>query len=373
MIFGVGLAPSSGFTTIQLNAGSLSNKGWEVSTNYRPYETQNLAIEFGASWAMNRNRVESLGRIDAQTCTEAVAANCATGTVQIPTPETCTAAALLPRCQIGIGSSFTGQTSHAQLGYPLGVWRATDFARCGISGNSVTFSGTTYDLTTACAGAPHGALFIAPNGFPITDPTARAIGNPHPDWTGSLSSAVTVRGVQVSAFLDHRQGGHVLNMTRASMYQFGTHKDTEIRGQTRTFGKDMLCSNVTCEVINGPVVGPGANTPIVVNQSWFDGGSPGNGQAAVGGPISGRLEDATHTRLREVTVGYTFNQGWVSRLGGSRSMDVKFAVRNVALWADYSGLDPETNIGGAQNANRGIDFFGTPLSRGYSLTVSLNR
>lgn len=373
VIFGVGLPPSTGYTSVSLNAGSLSNKGWEITTNYRPYQTQNLSIEFGATWGQNKNMVESLGRIDAQTCVEAVAANCAAGTVQIPTAEFCTAAASLPRCQIGVGASFSGQSTHAQVGYPLGVWRSADFARCGISDANVTFAGTTYNVGAACAGAPKGALYIAPNGFPIVDPTQRAIGNPWPDWTGSLSTTIGYRGVEVSAFLDHRQGGNVLNMTRASMYQFGTHKDTEIRGQQRTFGKDMLCHNITCKVLNGPVVGPGANTAVTLNQSWFDGGTPGNGMAATGGPISTRLEDATHTRLREITVGYTFKQPWVQKIGGSRSMDVKFSARNLALWTEYSGLDPEVNIGGALNANRGIDWFGTPLSRGYILSVALHR
>ncbi|HMC56540.1 MAG TPA: SusC/RagA family TonB-linked outer membrane protein [Gemmatimonadaceae bacterium] len=373
VIFGVGLPPSTGYTTLSLNAGGLSNKGWEVTTNYRPIQSRNLLVEIGATWGMNKNLVTDLGRISAQTCTEAVAANCAPGTVQIPTAANCTAAALLPRCQIGIGSSFGGQTTHAEVGYPLGVWRSVDFARCGISDNLVTYSGTTYDVGAACAGAPKGALYIAPNGFPITDATSRAIGNPWPDWTGGLNALVQYRGIEVSAFVDHRQGGDVLNMTRASMYQFGTHKDTEIRGQQRTFGKDMLCHNQTCDVLNGPVVGPGANTAVTIGQDWFDGGTPGGGQGATGGPISTRLEDGTHTRLREVTLGYTFRQNWVQMIGGASAMDLKLSARNLGLWTNYSGLDPEVSIGGAQNANRGIDWFGTPLSRGYIVSIALHK
>jgi TonB-linked SusC/RagA family outer membrane protein len=366
VIFSVPLPPSTGYTSVNLNAGSLSNKGWEVTTNYRVWESSDLNIEIGGNWAMNRNKVLSLGAIDAQL----------NGTVPMPTPENCGPEAKVPRCQTGFGSSFSGQATFAQVGYPLGVWRAQDFARCGRGLTTVTFQGIANDVGAACAGQPDGALYIAANGFPIVDPTERAIGSPWPDWTGGLNGSLEYKGIQVSAFLDHRHGGNVLNMTRASMYQYGTHKDTEIRGETRTFGKDMLCHNITCDVINGPVVGPGAGQAVVIGEGWFSAqvaGTQGGGMGATGGPISTRMEDATHTRLREITVAYTFNQAWVNKIGGASSMDVKVSGRNLGLWTDYSGLDPETNIGGALNANRGIDWFGTPLSRAWVVSVAIHK
>lgn len=362
VIFNVPTPPSTGYTSVNLNAGGLTNKGWEITSSFRAVQTRDLSIEFDANWGMNRNLVTSLGLIDAQK----------TGLVAKPTKENCTDAAILPRCTTGIGASFAGQTTNAQIGYPLGVWRSTDFARCGRSLTTVSYGGSTHDVGTACVGQPNGALYIATNGFPIVDPTARAIGNPWPDWTGGISGNVKYKGFEVSAFIDHRNGGNVLNMTRSSMYQYGTHKDTEIRGQSRTFGKDMLCHNITCDVLNGPVVGPGKGTAVVIGEGWFSGGTLGGGQGATGGPITTRLEDATNTRLREVSVGYTFDQPWVRKLAGMRSLDVKISGRNLGLWTDYSGLDPEVNLGGAANANRGIDWFNTPYSKAWILSASLH-
>ena len=63
------------------------------------------------------------------------------------------------------------------------------------------------------------------------------IGDPEADWTAGLSASVTVKGVNVSAFLDHRQGGNTLNMTRASLYQYGTHGDTDHRGETHLYNR----------------------------------------------------------------------------------------------------------------------------------------
>ena len=348
VIFAVGLAPSTGVTSQSFNAGELENKGWEIATNYRPVMRQDLSVEFGLNWAMNRNKVLSLGATVDQL----------SGKDPMPTEESCGDVAQHARCQIGFGSSFSGQTTHAQVGYPLGIWRSSGYVRCGNSALETV-------VGTYCDGAPDGALYIAANGLPVLDTNVRAYGNPEPDWTGSLSAAVNFKGISVSAFVDHRRGGDVLNMTRASMYQYGTHKDTEIRGETRTFGRDMLCHNKTCDIINGPVVGPGANTGIVIGESYF------TTLGATAGPIEARLEDGTHTRLREVSVAYSFRDAWVQKIAGMRQLDLKVSGRNLKLWTEYSGLDPETNIGGAANANRGVDWFGTPMSRAWVVSVAL--
>ncbi|MBI4420200.1 MAG: SusC/RagA family TonB-linked outer membrane protein [Gemmatimonadetes bacterium] len=352
VVFFVGTPPSTGFTTVVQNAAKLTNKGWELSGNLRPVQGRSVSIEIGANWARNRNLVTDLGAIQPQL----------DGKIPMPTPENCGSTAAFPRCVIGFSSSFAGQSTHAQIGFPLGVWRGVDYARCGrglgvVAGN---------DVGAACAGQPDGALYIAASGYPITDPNTRVVGDPQPDWTGGLSLNVNVRGVKVSAFVDHRHGGDVLNMTRSSLYNYGTHKDTEVRGQPRTFGKDWVCQNKTCDLFNGPVVGPGANTAVPVSETWFV------GSGGIAGPVTNRVEDGTNTRLREVSLSYAFTGAWVRRLGGMREVEVKVSGRNLKLWTNYSGFDPETNLGGADAANRGIDWFNNPLSRSVVVSVTLN-
>ena len=133
----------------------------------------------------------------------------------------------------------------------------------------------------------------------------------------------------------------------------------------------MICYNKTCDVLNGPVVGPGAGTAVPIGEGWFSGGPLGNGQGATGGPITTRIEDGTFTRLREVSISYSFRDPWVGKIAGMRQMDVKLSGRNLKLWTDYSGYDPEVNLGGAQNANRGIDWFNAPLARAWVMQVTL--
>lgn len=351
VVFAVGTPPSTGYTSQVLNAASLENKGWEATLNIRPIQTRGFTLEIGANWAKNRNLVTGLGAIDAQL----------SGAVLMPTAENCGPTALLPRCVIGFSSSFAGQATNAQVGYPLGVWRGVDFARCG---RNLTTIGAD-NVGAACTGQADGTLYIAASGYPITDPNTRVVGDPQPDWTGGLSAEMNIKGVKVSAFVDTRQGGDVLNMTRASTYGYGTHKDTELRGTLHTFGSDWLCSNKTCDVFNGPVVGPGAGLAVPISEAWF------TGLGSVGGPVTNRIEDGTNTRLREVSISYAVTGSWLRTLAGMRELDVKLSARNLKLWTNYSGFDPETNLGGAEAANRGIDWFNNPLARSFIVTVTL--
>jgi hypothetical protein len=135
----------------------------------------------------------------------------------------------------------------------------------------------------------------------------------------------------------------------------------------------MICYNQTCDVLNGPVVGPGAGTAVPIGEGWFSNGAlpDGNGQGATGGPITTRLEDATFTRLREISLSYSFRGAWVNRISGLRQLDVKVSGRNLGLWTRYSGYDPEVNLGGAQNANRGIDWFNAPLAHAWIMQLTL--
>ena len=49
------------------------------------------------------------------------------------------------------------------------------------------------------------------------------------------------------------------------------------------------------------------------------------------------------------------------------------AGRNLATWTKYSGIDPETNLGGAEVAAQGIDYFNNPQTRSFVITLGINR
>lgn len=336
VIFSIPLAPSTGFGFRTLNAARIRNRGWEVETNLTPIRTRGMEVEVGANWARNRNRLLSLG--DPNTTV--------VGYFQ--------------------GSSFGGRTTNAVVGEALGVFRGTDFARCG---RGLTTIGGN-DIAAGCAGAPDGALYISPSGFPVADGTDRTIGDPNPDWTGGVNAAVTMRGVRLSAFLDRRSGGTNQNMTRASMYGYGTHKDTEQRATCVVVVSTQQCTGnelvFGTSIMPGAVAGPGVGKAVPIGENWY------NGLGGIGGPSAQFQEDASFTRLRELSLSYTLNQAWVKRRFGVSSIDLRVAGRNLKTWTNYTGYDPEVNLGGAVVGNRGIDWFVEPISRAWVFSVGIN-
>ncbi len=322
VIFASPLAPSSGYSTQANNAATITNKGVEITLNARPITTPDLSWDFGVTWSRNRNKVVDLAGFQF----------------------------------IDVNGAFAGAPTTAFEGYSVGVIRGNDFARCG---RGLVIPGVG-DIDQLCGGAAAGALFIDVDGFPVLDPNTRVISNPEPDWQSSIRTSLTLfKRLQIAGLLDIREGGTIWNGTKGALYNFGTHKDTEIRGQQVVFGESWQPQ---------AVAGPGAGTPVVLDENWFAGLGSGFGPVA-----SQFIEDGSFVKLREISVGYTFDQAFVRQRLGLSSIDLRVAGRNLHTWTDYTGIDPETNLAGAETQAQGVDYFNNPQTRSFVFTLTLNR
>jgi TonB-linked SusC/RagA family outer membrane protein len=339
VIFLAPIAPSSGFAAQAKNAATITNKGFEATLNIRPITRANFAWEVGFMYGNNKNEV-----IDLQ------------GAEFVDMP-----------------GAFAGAPGAAVVGSKVGVLRGNDFVRCGRS--DVSPEGVDVaDVQSACSGAPTGALYIGADGFPVLDQTVRVIMDPHPDWTGSFRTSFTLwNRLNLSGLIDIRQGNEIWNGTRGALYNFGTHGDTRDRANCTIPADDYVCTGnekVFGEngFHQGAVVGPGAGTAVPIGENWY------NGLGGGFGPVASQfIEDGSFVKLREIALGYTFDQPWVNRYLGLTSLDVRVAGRNLKTWTDYSGIDPETNLGGAEVNLQGIDYFNNPVTRVWVLTFGLNR
>ena len=331
VILFVPVAPSTGYLQQAQNAGKISNKGIEISLNLRPLTTQNLGWEVGLQYAKNNNKVEDLLGFNA--------------------------------VDLNTGGYFTGTVGSAVKGSRVGVLRGSDFARCGLG--VILDDGTNIDALCG-ASAPKGALFIDASGFPVVDHTIRVIGDGNPKWMGSVRSSLEImKRFTVSGLLDIKKGGQNWNGTKGALYNFGTHKDTEIRDVQRTFGKDYMPGHPGA---SGAVAGPGAGRAVTIDQSWYQG--DGSGFGAVSSQF---IEDASWVKLREISLSYSLGGGSIVRPLGFSSIDLRIAGRNLKTWTKYTGVDPETNLAGAEAAIRGIDYFNNPQTKSVVFSIGLNR
>jgi hypothetical protein len=78
-------------------------------------------------------------------------------------------------------------------------------------------------------------------------------------------------------------------------------------------------------------------------------------------------------KLREISVGYTFDQPWITRTLGFNSIEIRVAGRNLVSWNDYTGVDPETSLLGAVTPVRGLNYFNNPQTRSFLFSLTLNR
>ncbi|HXF96274.1 MAG TPA: SusC/RagA family TonB-linked outer membrane protein, partial [Gemmatimonadales bacterium] len=82
------------------------------------------------------------------------------------------------------------------------------------------------------------------------------------------------------------------------------------------------------------------------------------------------IEPADFLKLRDVSLTYTMPGAWAQRFRATAA-SLTLAAHNVALWTDYSGMDPEVNSYGDVNFAR-ADAYPVPMLRRLSLSVNLS-
>ena len=102
--------------------------------------------------------------------------------------------------------------------------------------------------------------------------------------------------------------------------------------------------------------------------NWYQ----GNIGSGFTGPSAQFIEEAGFVKLREVAIAYTFDQPWVRSTFGFDAIDVRVSGRNLKTWTSYTGIDPESTLFGADVAQQGFDYFGTPQTRSFTFSITVH-
>ena len=170
-------------------------------------------------------------------------------------------------------------------------------------------------------------------GIPAQGPNA-IIGDPNPDLYWTLSNDVRVgSSLSFRVQVDAVQGFDVFNFDRRLL-------ETPAFGSGVDYGREL-----TGEVPAG----------------YF---------AARRGVFEEYIEPGDFVKLREVSASYTLpaSVAGVVRASGAT---LTLAGRNLKTWTDYTGWDPETNVGAQRTLVRGFSFATTPIPRNVTLGVTL--
>lgn len=155
-------------------------------------------------------------------------------------------------------------------------------------------------------------------------------GNTQPDFNMGFSNELSWRRVRLSTLFEWQKGGDIINLTQDTYDAFNNWADREGRDERQAL------------------------------------------QAA--GSTQGNIQDGTFVKLREVTLSYELPQVFTSRLFGSRvrTMRAELSGRNLAVWTDYEGVDPEVSNFGNQNVIRNADLAPFPPSRSFFFSLSVD-
>ncbi|MEB2777413.1 SusC/RagA family TonB-linked outer membrane protein [Algoriphagus sp. D3-2-R+10] len=210
-----------------------------------------------------------------------------------------------------------------------------------------------------------GSFALDANGFPKVDTQRRVIGNPNPEWRGGLGAQLNWKNLDFGFLFEHSQGGDYINRTRVVMYGFGTHQDVS---NEITLTEDLTNISGTLvpagTTVRGNIADFGAGN-VLLDEAWYTGIGGGLGFNKVNDLF---IEDATWTKLRNVTLGYTLQDSPFLDKIKLQSLRVSFSGRDLFLWTDLIGVDPETNNYGVSNAF-GMNYFNNPGTKSFLFNI----
>lgn len=187
--------------------------------------------------------------------------------------------------------------------------------------------------------------FDLANNRAIVSDTVEFIGNPNPGNEGNFSSTFTFfRNLRVYAQVDWMNDYVLENVTDEFRERaFGT-------GERWVRRNEILSEEEQLQRFGPFVTEDGrALNPAAVMDAYY--------------------EDASHIRFRELTVTLSLPAD-VARALRARGASVAVGARNLALWSNYSGPDPEVNGLAMQNFHR-WDFLTLPQPRRFIGRVNL--
>jgi hypothetical protein len=212
----------------------------------------------------------------------------------------------------------------------------------------------------------NGDVVFDENGFPEQDQLEGVIGDPNPDWQGSTFTTLRYKNFTLSALLETYQGADIFAGTKSVLYDLGTWGDSGIETvadqNLLEYNGNVILAGTT---FRGTVENFGAG-PVALTESWYN----GDGGFFSGGNDELYIEDGSWTRLRELTISYTAKSAWLNRNLGIGSAQFSFTGRNLVLWTEFEGNDPDTNLQGVSLA-RGIDYFNNPGTKSYIFSLNL--
>ena len=240
-------------------------------------------------------------------------------------------------------SQYAGATMLTQVGLPANLFYGYVTNGVYTSDAEAAATGIKEIMSNGTALQPHGGdvRFVDVNHDGVIDANDRqVIGNPNPDFTGGISTAVSYNRFSLSALFTFSKGNQIFNYVRQQLEaESGFYnQSSDVMNRWRVPGQ---ITNVPAIAYGDPI----ANSRF--SDRW--------------------IEDGSYFRLRTATLTYNVP---VKAKTGIRSLKVYLTGNNLFTLTKYLGYDPEFTAS-ESILTQGIDTGLEPEFRSVQIGVKL--
>lgn len=203
-----------------------------------------------------------------------------------------------------------------------------------------------------------GQMIINNQGIPLRTDDLVYQGDYAPDFTLGIQNTFKYKNVDLGILIDTRQGGIVVSRTKTIGSTSGQLMET-LEGREGGI--------VAAGVVN---TGTSENPNYVPNTANVD-ARTFNNRYYERDNVEAAKYDASYTKLREVSLGYSFPQKMIKQLPITNAR-ISVTGRNLILWTDNPHFDPETVGVSGGTLQPGIENMSYPSSRSFTFNLQVN-
>jgi len=316
-ILPIDISTTSGYRSVVINAGKISNKGIEAILNLTP-----IRIANSFRWNITFNYAKNISMVD-------------------------------------------------ELAPGIETYRIAEHYPNHIYANQGEPFGDIFGYATKKS--PDGRLIVGPSGAYKSESSLSVLGNITPDWIGGLNNTLWFKGFSLNVLIDFVQGGQISSATKWQMTAKGTgifteegrrHRDTDDQGNQLPY-IGVLDGVVEIVDADGNVTGYEENTKAVDGQTYW-------ANRAWGFTTDWFVLDGSYISLREVMFSYNFQSSLLNKTP-FYGITLSVVGRNLLYIEEHMedmGISPEA-APNTEAGYAGIESMSIPTTRSWGLNIKL--
>lgn len=217
--------------------------------------------------------------------------------------------------------------------------------RAGIGEKFPVIYGTSFKRNEA------GQIVVDENGMPIAGPEA-VLGSVSPDFRVGFNTSFELYKFRISAVFDWKQGGDMYVGTLSVLDYYGVSKKSQELRESESF------------LFDRPAVKQNADGTYSPNDIRIPGSKAFTYIQTIDPISENGVHSTSFVKLRELSVSYPLvNKPWLN-------LTVNAFARNLLLWSELKGFDPESSQGNTNMAGA-FERFSLPGTSSYGFGFTL--